>query len=68
MPISRSVAIIKAHDRCTIRAIGECRRAERVAMAQAGGSALNSKEAAVDDLYAAIPQKVTGDLPANRTV
>jgi DNA-binding NarL/FixJ family response regulator len=67
MPISRSVAIVKAHDRCTIRAVGQCRRAKRVATAQAGVNALITKEAAVDDLYAAIPQTAAGDLPVNRT-
>lgn len=39
-----------------------------VAMAQAGASALITKEAAVDDLYAAIQQTVTADLSATGPV
>jgi PAS domain S-box-containing protein len=39
-----------------------------VAMAQAGATALITKEAAVDELYAAIQQTITGDLPARGPV
>jgi hypothetical protein len=37
-------------------------------MAQAGATALITKEAAVDELYVAIQQTITGDLPARRPV